>query len=68
MTLIILGINHKTASVDIRGQLVSTLVNKRLSSGQHKIVFDATALASGVYLYRLQTRDGMLSKKMTLIK
>lgn len=53
---------------DIRGQLVSTLVNKRLSSGQHKIVFDATALASGVYLYRLQTRDGMLSKKMTLIK
>lgn len=53
---------------DIRGQLISTLINKRLSAGDHKIVFDATSLASGVYLYKLQTKEGVQSKKMTLIK
>jgi uncharacterized protein (DUF1501 family) len=53
---------------DIRGQLVATLINRRLSSGDHSIVFDASSLASGVYLYKLQTREGILSKKMTLIK
>jgi hypothetical protein len=53
---------------DIRGQLVSTLVDKRLSAGDHQIIFDAKALASGVYLYKLQTREGVQSKKMTLIK
>jgi len=53
---------------DIRGQLIATPVNKRLSAGEHNIVFDASSLASGVYLYKLQTRYGTLSKKMTLIK
>ncbi len=53
---------------DIRGQLVATLIDKRLTAGAHSVVFNASALASGVYLYKLQTREATLSKKMTLIK
>ena len=50
------------------GQQVMTLVNDRLESGVHQITFDASKLASGVYLYRLNTSTQSLTKKMTLIK
>jgi hypothetical protein len=50
------------------GQLVETLVNKEMESGYHEINFDASRLASGVYLYQLQAGDFISSKKMILIK
>ena len=53
---------------DVRGKLVHTLLDKKLSAGRHEIRFDASALASGVYLYRLKTPGGILSKTMTLLK
>ena len=34
---------------------VMILVNERQSTGSHSITFDASGLASGVYLYRLET-------------
>jgi len=63
------------ASVDVRlevynisGQLVSTLVDSRMNAGQHSVVFDASNLASGVYLYRIRAGNFMETKQMTLIK
>ncbi len=53
---------------NIRGQLVATLVDGTLSSGEHTVNFDASALSSGIYVYKLQTPAGTLSRKMTLIK
>jgi hypothetical protein len=50
------------------GQLVETLVDKELESGYHEVNFDASMLASGVYLYQLQAGDFISSKKMILIK
>jgi len=53
---------------NINGQLVSTLVDSRMNSGQHSVVFDASNLASGVYLYRIRAGNYMETRQMTLIK
>jgi hypothetical protein len=53
---------------DLLGREVATLVDEELSSGIYSIPFDAQGLASGTYLYRLQTGTTVLSRKLTLIK
>ncbi len=35
---------------------VATLVNERKNGGSYEVKFDASGLAGGVYLYRLQVR------------
>lgn len=50
------------------GQQVAKLVNETLDAGTHYYNFDASGLASGIYIYSLQTDAGVISKKMTLIK
>ncbi|MFY0683292.1 MAG: T9SS type A sorting domain-containing protein [Balneola sp.] len=53
---------------DITGRLVQVLVNERKTAGEHSVSFDASNLASGLYIYRLQTAGKIMTKKMTLIK
>ncbi|MCH8556888.1 MAG: M12 family metallo-peptidase [Balneolia bacterium] len=54
---------------NVAGQRVATLVNNsRMNSGFHTITFDASRLASGVYLYRLTAAGQVRTEKMTLIK
>ncbi len=52
----------------ITGQLVTTLVNSRMSSGEHAVTFDGSNLASGVYIYRIMAGNNVQTKRMTLIK
>lgn len=53
----------------LTGQKVQTLVNGEMKqAGSHTISFDAENLASGVYVYRLQTGSQSLTRKMTLLK
>jgi len=52
----------------IEGQRVATLVNSQQPAGMHSVNFDASNLASGVYLYRLTAGTNVLSRKMILIK
>lgn len=33
-----------------------------------KVIFDAQGLSSGTYIYQLKTSDGVLNKKLLLIK
>lgn len=53
---------------DILGNEVATLVNEEQSPGQHEVVFDAAGLASGVYIYKLDTSGFTTTKKMILLK
>ncbi|NBC27945.1 MAG: T9SS type A sorting domain-containing protein [Bacteroidetes bacterium] len=53
---------------DLAGRKVAELVNGVQSSGNHTVSWDATSMASGLYIYRLQTNGSSISKKMLLIK
>ena len=57
---------------DILGNEVATLVNEMKKPGNYKVTFDASELASGMYIYRLQTNSasgGFVScKKIILVK
>ena len=53
---------------DLLGRKVATLVNEELQRGSHSFSFDGTSLSSGVYVYRLQQNDQVLTRSMTLIK
>ncbi|MBZ0199818.1 MAG: T9SS type A sorting domain-containing protein [Ignavibacteriaceae bacterium] len=53
---------------DLLGREVATLINGVLAQGSHKIPFNASSLASGVYIYRLNAEGRSISKKMTLLK
>lgn len=53
---------------NILGQRVAQLVNERKSPGRYEVNFDASALSSGVYLYRLQTDSFTETRQMMLIK
>lgn len=56
------------AVYDVLGRRVTTLVNERMEAGYHEAVFDASGLASGVYLYRLRAGEMMLTRKMMLVR
>ncbi|MCH8568537.1 MAG: T9SS type A sorting domain-containing protein [Balneolales bacterium] len=53
---------------NIQGQRVAVLVNETQNAGRHNLSFNASRLASGVYIYRLQAGSHTFTKKMTLIK
>ncbi|MDR9417616.1 zinc-dependent metalloprotease [Gracilimonas sp.] len=54
---------------NIQGQKVSTLIeNQKTNAGSHQINFDASHLASGIYIYRLKTTSQTLTRQMVLIK
>ncbi|MDG5767529.1 PQQ-binding-like beta-propeller repeat protein [Balneolales bacterium ANBcel1] len=53
---------------DMLGRRVDVLVNRHQDPGTHRISWDASHLSSGVYLYRLNIGDEVLSRRMTLIK
>ena len=50
------------------GKQVSELINQKLSAGIYEIEFDGTDLAGGVYFYRLQAAETVLTRKMVMIK
>lgn len=56
----------KVFSLD--GREVATLVRENQSVGEHAIAFDASHLASGVYIYRLQLGGFVQAKKLLLLK
>jgi len=53
---------------DILGRRITTLVEEYKPAGSYEQVFNASALASGVYVYKLQAGDFISSKKMILLK
>ena len=53
---------------DMLGREVSTLVNTTKDAGNYEVNFDASKLASGLYIYKIQSGNFVQSKKMLLLK
>jgi len=53
---------------DVLGKEIKTLVSERMSAGKHTVYFDASDLASGIYVYQIKAGDFNDMKKMTLLK
>jgi hypothetical protein len=52
----------------ITGECMITLIEGVLKSGYHKYDFLAKNLTSGMYIYKLSTENGILSRKMILLR
>ncbi len=53
---------------DILGREITTLVNENQKAGYYEVDFNASRLATGVYVYRIIAGDFVQSKKMMLMK
>lgn len=53
---------------DLLGREVSVPADGPMEGGEHSVRFDASALASGVYMYRLEAGGSVLSRKMVLLR
>ena len=50
------------------GEMVKEIINNEKEAGRYSITFNSTGLASGIYIYRLETSGYTASRKMTLLK
>jgi Secretion system C-terminal sorting domain len=53
---------------NVLGQKIATLVSEAKAQGVYSVTFNTLKLPSGIYLYRLQTGNSIITKKMSLIK
>ncbi|MHA2096953.1 MAG: T9SS type A sorting domain-containing protein [Candidatus Hodarchaeales archaeon] len=53
---------------DILGKEITTLVENYRDEGRYEVEFNASELASGVYIYQLRVNDFVSTKKMLLMK
>lgn len=53
---------------DLLGREVIVLVNETKKAGYHEVSFDASRLASGIYLYSLKAGDFTSVKKLVLLR
>ena len=60
--------NVKLTVYNVLGQKVATLVDRYMSAGEESVVFDASKLSSGLYIYRLDAGNFTSIKKMMLLK
>jgi len=58
----------KLVIYSITGQKVATLVDKHMSVGSHSVIFDGSGFGSGVYLYKLKSKDFAKTGKILLMK
>ena len=56
------------AVYDLLGRRVATLVNGEIGAGFHTVTWDASRLASGVYIYRITAGNYVQSRRMLLMK
>jgi hypothetical protein len=53
---------------DMLGREVATIINEQMNAGRYALPFNASNLASGTYIYRLQAGSFVATKKMSLTK
>jgi hypothetical protein len=60
--------NVTLAVYNVLGQKVATIVNQFMQAGSYTYQFDASRLASGVYIYRIEAGNFVSIKKFVLLK
>lgn len=63
----------RLAVYDVSGRLVRTLVEGHVKAGVHEVAWDGVdsagrKVATGVYVYRLAAKQGMVAQRMTLLR
>jgi hypothetical protein len=58
----------RLAVYNLLGEKVAELVNERQAAGRYEVRFDAAALPSGMYFYRLESGSFVKSAKMIVMK
>ena len=58
---------------DLSGKEINELSNNFYTPGAYNVIWDATdsygnQVSSGIYIYQLQTKDGILSNSMILMR
>lgn len=53
---------------NLMGQRIDVLVDGQQQAGVHDVTFDASHLSSGIYLYRLQTPEESITRRMMFVK
>ena len=53
---------------DVLGREIRTLVHENKTAGSYSVNFDASKLASGVYIYQLKAGNFVSTKKMMYLK
>ena len=61
-------VHVKLTVFNLVGQVVQVLVDEYQPVGSYEVVFDASQLPAGVYLYKLQVGEYSSVKRMTLVK
>lgn len=58
----------KLTIYDILGREIARLVNENLSTGSYEVEWNAAGINSGVYFYKLESGNFLVTKKMMLLK
>ena len=53
---------------NLKGQLMSTLINKNVYPGSYSLAWDASNLTSGLYIFSVTYGDKTYNQKVTLVK
>ena len=53
---------------DIKGALVETLLDRKLTPGSHRYRWQPSSISAGVYFLRLTTPDEIFTQKVTYVK
>ena len=61
------------AIYNLNGQLIRTLISDEITPGPQRVLWDGTdshghRVATGIYLYRLETADFVAHRKMVLVR
>jgi hypothetical protein len=58
----------RLAVYNLLGSEVAVLVNEKKEPGNYTVTWDASGMASGVYLYRIQSNNFVQTRRMVLMK
>ncbi|NLP10537.1 T9SS type A sorting domain-containing protein, partial [bacterium] len=53
---------------DLLGKVVATLHDGKLAAGHHQFIFSGVSMPSGIYFYRVESKNFNSVKKMMLVK